>query len=346
MRPAPGAAPASPSAARELRQDPDAAARARTRPLARASAGAAARGRAMGADRRHPGSARDARARARGGGAGGGGARGPRAGAGNGEPPGVARRVGASGAARGGPGDSRAGRPDRAGRASGADAPPPLAAATALLVREARDRGAPYDRGRALRRGARRPRRRGHPGAGRNRAGQRRARRMAGSAAQRRAPARGGMARPRGRGGRGGAALEPGARVARAVAAVALAAAHPLDASRRGTGVAGARARWLRARSGMVGHAAGVLVDCLSFADSTDAVLRVGVGPAKWATGLVVGPDVLYQLAPQIRGRREDAAREAVALDLRKPELDLIEPRAVGRREMQGDARMRGEPRG
>src|SRR5439155_536235 len=43
MRPAPGAAPASPSAARELRQDPDAAARARTRPLARASAGAAAR---------------------------------------------------------------------------------------------------------------------------------------------------------------------------------------------------------------------------------------------------------------------------------------------------------------
>src|SRR5438093_772661 len=86
MRPAPGAAPASPSAARELRQDPDAAARARTRPLARASAGAAARGRAMGADRRHPGSARDARARARGGGAGGGGARGPRAGAVIGEP--------------------------------------------------------------------------------------------------------------------------------------------------------------------------------------------------------------------------------------------------------------------
>src|SRR5438876_8038114 len=66
-----------------------------------------------------------------------------------------------------------------------------------------------------------------------------------------------------------------------------------------------------------------LLVDCLSFADSTDAVLRVGVGPAKWATGLVVGPDVLHQLAPQIRGRREDAAREAVALDLRKPELDL-----------------------
>src|SRR5439155_1316530 len=253
MRPAPGAAPASPSAARELRQDPDAAARARPRPLARAGAGAAARGRAMGAERRHPGSARDARARARGGGAGGGGARGPRAGAGNGEPPGVARRVGASGAARGGPGDSRAGRPDRAGRASGADAPPPLAAATALPVREARDRGAPYDRGRALRRGARRPRRRGHPG--------------------------------------------------------------------------------------------GVLVDCLSFADSTDAVLRVGVGPAKWATGLVVGPDVLYQLAPQIRGRREDAAREAVALDpwMRgEPRGDRL---GLMRREVVGNEVDRAAPR-
>src|SRR5439155_671087 len=45
---------------------------------------------------------------------------------------------------------------------------------------------------------------------------------------------------------------------------------HALDgrieraASRRGTGVAGARARWLRARSGMVGHAAGVLEGCVT----------------------------------------------------------------------------------
>src|SRR5947199_2496661 len=168
---------------------------------------------------------------------------------------------------------------------------------------------------------------------------------MAGSAAQRRAPARGGLAGPRGRGGRGGAGLEPGARVARAVAAVALAAAHPLDASRRGTGVAGARARWLRARSGMVGHAAGVLVDCVSVADSTDAVLRVGVGRAKWATGLVVGPDVLYQLAPQIRGRREDAAREAVALDpwMRgEPRGDRL---GLMRREVVGNEVDRAAPR-
>jgi hypothetical protein len=38
-------------------------------------------------------------------------------------------------------------------------------------------------------------------------------------------------------------------------------------------------------------------------------------------TGLVVEPDVLHQLAPEIRGRSEDAARDAVAFDLRKPEV-------------------------
>src|SRR5439155_1094558 len=53
-------------------------------------------------------------------------------------------------------------------------------------------------------------------------------------------------------------------RAARAVAAVGLAGAHPLDGSRRGNGVAGAAARWLRARSGMVGHAAGVLEGCVT----------------------------------------------------------------------------------
>src|SRR5260370_24255278 len=90
----------------------------------------------------------------------------------------------------------------------------------------------------------------------------------------------------------------------------------------------------------------GYLVDCLSFSDSTNAVRRVGVGPAKGATGFVVGPDVLHQLASQIGGRGEDAAREAVALDLGKPELDLIQPRAVRRRIVHRDARVRGEPCG
>ncbi len=41
-----------------------------------------------------------------------------------------------------------------------------------------------------------------------------------------------------------------------------------------------------------------VLVDCLSFSDSTNAVRRLGVRPTKRATGFDVGPDVLHQLAP------------------------------------------------
>jgi hypothetical protein len=78
---------------------------------------------------------------------------------------------------------------------------------------------------------------------------------------------------------------------------------------------------YIRARAAQQLEQSIELVDCLSLADSTNTVRRVAVGPAKWATGLVVGPDVLHQLAPQIRGRGEDAAREAVALDLGKREL-------------------------
>ena len=55
--------------------------------------------------------------------------------------------------------------------------------------------------------------------------------------------------------------------------------------------------------------------------------------------------DVLEQLASEILRRREDAARDAVAFDPAKPHLDLIQPAAVRRRVMHGDARMGGEPR-
>ena len=46
-------------------------------------------------------------------------------------------------------------------------------------------------------------------------------------------------------------------------------------------------------------------------------------------------PDVLHDLALQIRDRREDAARDDVALDLGETELDLIQPRRVGGSEVQ-----------
>src|SRR5260370_4522359 len=90
----------------------------------------------------------------------------------------------------------------------------------------------------------------------------------------------------------------------------------------------------------------GYLVDCLSFSDSTNAVRRVGVGPAKGATGFVVGPDVLHQLASQIGGPGENCARVAVALGLRPPGVDLIQARAGGRRGGPREAPGAGQPHG
>ena len=54
--------------------------------------------------------------------------------------------------------------------------------------------------------------------------------------------------------------------------------------------------------------------------------------------------DVPEELAREIRGRREDAAGDAVAFDARKPTLHLIEPATIGRGVVHRDARMRREP--
>jgi hypothetical protein len=43
----------------------------------------------------------------------------------------------------------------------------------------------------------------------------------------------------------------------------------------------------------------------------------------------------------EVGKRREDASGEEVALDLRKPEFHLIQPRRVGGREVQMDRRLR-----
>src|ERR1700712_5104708 len=66
----------------------------------------------------------------------------------------------------------------------------------------------------------------------------------------------------------------------------------------------------------------------------------VAVGPANRFRILVIALDIAANLAGQIRQRREDPAGEQVALDLAKPEFDLIQPRRVGRREVQVDAGM------
>lgn len=62
---------------------------------------------------------------------------------------------------------------------------------------------------------------------------------------------------------------------------------------------------------------------------------RVRVCPANRLRVIVVPSDVASDLPREIRQRRKDAAREQVAFDFAKPELHLIEPRRVGRREMQ-----------
>src|SRR4051794_1458043 len=68
---------------------------------------------------------------------------------------------------------------------------------------------------------------------------------------------------------------------------------------------------------------------------SGDPPSWVCVRPSDGLRGLVVVADVLHDLPPQISHRGEDAARENVAFNLRKPELNLIEPRRVRRREVK-----------
>src|ERR687897_751046 len=67
----------------------------------------------------------------------------------------------------------------------------------------------------------------------------------------------------------------------------------------------------------------------------------VPVGPADRLRSFVVVLDVTANLAGQVGDGGKDAACEELPLDLGKPELDLIQPRRVGRREMDRDVRMR-----
>ena len=61
----------------------------------------------------------------------------------------------------------------------------------------------------------------------------------------------------------------------------------------------------------------------------------VGIFPLKWFGCFLVEPDIAQDLAFQIGNGSEDAAVDDVALELAEPSLDLIEPRRVGRGEVQ-----------
>src|SRR5262244_2015176 len=62
---------------------------------------------------------------------------------------------------------------------------------------------------------------------------------------------------------------------------------------------------------------------------------RVAIGPTDRLGRFFAAMDIATNLARQVGDGREDAARQEVALDLGKPEFDLVEPGRVGRREMQ-----------
>ena len=51
--------------------------------------------------------------------------------------------------------------------------------------------------------------------------------------------------------------------------------------------------------------------------------------------------DIAHEFSPQILFRREDAASNDVSLDFGKPNLNLVQPRRIGRRVVELDLRMR-----
>src|SRR6202049_1906145 len=67
----------------------------------------------------------------------------------------------------------------------------------------------------------------------------------------------------------------------------------------------------------------------------------IGIFPLHGAGRFVVLTDVSQELSLQIGDGSEYASRDDVALDLAEPQLDLIQPRRVGRSEMQMNLGMR-----
>ena len=72
---------------------------------------------------------------------------------------------------------------------------------------------------------------------------------------------------------------------------------------------------------------------------------RILVRPVEGPAGRVVALDV-EQFLLEIRDRREDAAPDHLARDLREPQLHLVQPRTVRRREVEVHVRVSGPPVG
>src|ERR1700730_10877861 len=61
----------------------------------------------------------------------------------------------------------------------------------------------------------------------------------------------------------------------------------------------------------------------------------IGIFPLHGTGRFVVLTDVAHEFSLQIRDGSEYTSRDDIALDLAEPQLDLIEPRRVGRSEVQ-----------
>src|SRR5262249_50382297 len=67
---------------------------------------------------------------------------------------------------------------------------------------------------------------------------------------------------------------------------------------------------------------------------------RIAITPSDRFWRFVVVADVPTNLPREVCDGGEDAARQEVTFDLRKPQLDLIEPGRIGWREVHVDVRM------
>src|ERR1700752_1184562 len=72
---------------------------------------------------------------------------------------------------------------------------------------------------------------------------------------------------------------------------------------------------------------------------------NIGIGPLEGLGFGIVGTDVAHDLWFEIVSGREDAASDQVALDFRKPDLDLVEPGRVGRGVVDSEVWMLGQKR-
>ena len=74
-----------------------------------------------------------------------------------------------------------------------------------------------------------------------------------------------------------------------------------------------------------------------------DSVGGVSIGPLKGSGAFVIGADVAHEFAFEVGFGSKNPSGDQVALDLGKPEFDLVEPGGVGGRKVQTDVRMLGK---